>query len=212
MTLLKRLIIFLKVVIPMNKKQYIEKLVKYLKGLPKEEIEDIARDFDEYFEIGKERGRKEEEVSVSLGNPKALAKQIKLESYIKKAEQTASAANIGRAVFTSVGLSFFNLIFFLPLFMVIFAVIVTLFSVAVSIGAAGITGTVASFFYPLYSQYITFEVNIAAQIFAFIGLGSFGILFFVGDIYLAKLIYRLIVKYLRFNLNIIKGRRQQDEI
>jgi uncharacterized membrane protein len=195
----------------MNKKQYIEKLAKYLKGLPKEELEDIVRDFDEYFEIGKERGRKEEEVSISLGNPKSLAKQIKLESYIKKAEQTASAANIGRAIFTSIGLSFFNLVFFLPLFAVIFVVIATLFAVAVSIGAAGVTGTVASFFYPIYSQYITFKVNIAAQIFTFIGLGSFGVLFFVGDIYLAKIIYRLIVKYLRFNLNIIKGRRQQDE-
>jgi len=196
----------------MNKKQFIEKLARYLKGLPKDEIEDILSDFDEYFEIGKERGRKEEELSISLGNPKALAKQIRLESYIKKAEQTTSAANIGRAVFTSIGLSFFNLIFILPPLLVIFAAIVALFATAVSIGAAGITGTVGSFFYPLYSQYITFKVNIAAQIFAFIGLGSFGILFFVGDLYLAKLFYRLIVRYLRFNLNIIRGRRQQDEI
>jgi len=196
----------------MNKKQYIEKLAKYLKGLPREEIEDITGDFDEYFEIGKEKGRKEEELSISLGNPKALAKQIKLESYIKKAEQATSAANIGRAIFTSVGLSFFNLIFVLPPLAVIFAVIVSLFAAAVSIGAAGITGTVGSFFYPLYSQYITFKVNIAAQIFAFIGLGSFGILFFIGDIYLSKFIYGVIVKYLRFNLNIIRGRRHQNEI
>ena len=196
----------------MNKKQYIEKLARYLKGLPKEEVEDILSDFDEYFEIGKERGRIEEELSISLGNPKDLAKQIRLESYIKKAEQTTSATNIGRAVFTSVGLSFFNLIFILPPFLVIFSVIVSLFAVAVSLSAAGITGTVASFFYPIYSQYITFKVNIAAQIFAFIGLGSFGILFFIGDLYLAKLIYRAIVRYLRFNLNIIRGRRQQDEI
>jgi uncharacterized membrane protein len=196
----------------MNKKQYIEKLSKYLKSLPREEVVDIIGDFDEYFEIGKERGREEEELSTSLGNPKALAKQIRLESYIKKAEQTTSAANIGRAIFTSIGLSFFNIIFVLPPLVVIFAAIVALFVAAVSIGAAGITGTVGSFFYPLYSQYITFKVNIAAQIFAFIGLGSFGILFFIGDLYLAKLIYRLIVKYLRFNLNIIRGRRQQDEI
>ncbi len=212
MILSERSIIFLKAVILMNKKQYIEKLAKYLKGLPKEEVEDIIRDFDEHFEIGKERGRKEEELSTSLGNPRSLAKQIKLESYIKKAEQTTSAANIGRAVFTSVGLSFFNLIFILPPFLAIVSVVISLFAVAVSLGAAGITGTVASFFYPIYSQYITFQVNIIAQIFAFIGLGAFGILFFIGDIYLSKLIYRLIVKYLRFNLNIIRGRRQQDEI
>lgn len=196
----------------MNKKQYIEKLSRYLKNLPDSEIEDIMSDFEEYFEVGKERGRTEEEISTSLGNPKTIAKEIRLESYLKKAEETTSAANIGRAVFTSVGLSFFNLIFILPLFLAIFAVIVALFAVATSLGAAGITGTVASFFYPLYSQYITFEINMAAQIFAFIGLGAFGILFFIGDIFLSKFIYRMTVRYLRFNLNIIKGRRQQDEI
>ena len=172
----------------MNKKQYIEKLSRYLKNLPDGEIEDIMSDFEEYFEVGKERGRTEEEISTSLGNPKTIAKEIKLESYIKKAEETTSAANIGRAVFTSVGLSFFNLIFILPLFLAIFAVIVALFAVATSLGAAGITGTVASFFYPLYSQYITFEINMAAQIFAFIGLGAFGVLFFIGNIFLSKFI------------------------
>ena len=78
MILFKKLIIFLKAVIIMNKKQYIEKLARYLKGLPKEEVEDILSDFDEYFEIGKERGREDEELSISLGNPKDLAKQIRL--------------------------------------------------------------------------------------------------------------------------------------
>ncbi len=86
-----------------------------------------------YFEIGKERGRKDDELSISLGNPKTLAKQIRLESYIKKAEQTTSAANIGRAIFTSIGLSFFNLIFVLPPLLVIVAIVAALFASAVSI-------------------------------------------------------------------------------
>lgn len=55
----------------------------------------------------------------SLGSPKTLARQIRFESYVKLAEGNASAAHIGKAVFTSIGLSFFNLIFILPLFLIV---------------------------------------------------------------------------------------------
>lgn len=195
-----------------KKKHFLENLEKNLKGIPKEEINDILEDFREYFDVGSERGRTEDEIILSFGNPKIIAKQIKAESYIKKAEANTSAANITRAVFTSVGLSFFNIIFILPVFAVIFSILAALFTAAISIGAAGISGTIASFFYPLYSQYFTFNINAAVLILAFIGMGSFGILFFIGDIYLAKLIYRLIVKYLKLNISIVKDRRQIDEI
>ena len=195
-----------------KKKHFLENLEKNLRGMPKEEINDILDDFREYFDVGSERGRSEDEIILSFGNPKNIAKQIKAESYIKKAEANTSAANITRAVFTTVGLSFFNIIFILPVFAVIFSILAALFAAAISIGAAGISGTVASFFYPLYSQYFTFTINAAVLAFAFIAMGSFGILFFIGDIYLAKLIYRLIVKYLKLNISIVKDRRQIDEI
>jgi len=195
-----------------KKKHFLENLEKNLRGIPKEEINDILEDFREYFDIGAERGRPEDEIILSFGNPKIIAKQIKAESYIKKAEANTSAANITRAVFTTVGLSFFNIIFMLPVFAVIFSILAALFAAAVSIGAAGISGTVASLFYPLYSQYFTFTINTAVPVFAFIGMGASGILFFIGDIYLAKLIYRLIVKYLKLNISIVKNRRQIDEI
>jgi uncharacterized membrane protein len=196
----------------MNKLLYLEKLEKNLRSLPAEEITDIINDFKEYFDVGIERGRSEEELSLSLGNPKMLARQIRLESYIKKAEETKSASNILRAVFTSIGLSFFNLIVMLPVFLTVFSALAVLFACSVSLSAAGVTGFVGSIFSPLFSQYLTFNINFAVSLFAFIGIGSLGILFFVGNIYVAKFIFRLIVRYLRFNLKVIKGRSTQDEI
>ena len=196
----------------MNKLQYLENLEKSLKSLPKEEANDIINDFKEYFEVGIERGRSEEDLSLSLGNPKMLARQIRLESYIKKAEETKSASNILRAVFTSIGLSFFNLIIMLPVFLIVISVLAALFACSISLSAAGITGTVGSIFSPLFSQYLTLDVNVAVSIFAFIGIGSLGILFFIGNIYISKFIFRLVVRYLRFNLSVVKGKRGQDEI
>lgn len=196
----------------MNKEKFIDKLSRYLDGLPKDEIDDIIMDIEEYFEVGRERGRKEEELSISLGDPKKLAKQIKAQSYIDKADASKNAKDITKAVFTSIGLSFFNIIFVLPPFLVVFGLVIALFAVSIIISAAGITGMIGSFFYPLYAEYLTFYINYVVGIFAFIGMGCFGILFFVGNVYLWKFIYRGIVKYLRFNLNIIRGRRMQDEI
>ena len=100
----------------------------------------------------------------------------------------------------------------LPVFSIVFSVLAVMFALSVSLSAAGITGTVASFFAPLLQQYLTFNVNAAVSIFAFIGTGSLGVLFFTANIYLAKHIFRLIIRYLRFNLKVIKGRRAQDEI
>jgi uncharacterized membrane protein len=196
----------------MDKKQYLEKLHRNLNGLPKEEINDILSDFEEYFEIGKERQRTEQEISKSLGDPKILSKQIKAESYVKIAEKTVSTSNIARAVSTTVGLSFFNLIVILPVLSIIFALLAALYSCAVSIAAIGISGMVLGFFFPLYSQFLTFSVNTAALIFAFTGVGALGILFFTGNIFLTKYLYRQIVKYLRFNIRLIKGRRPQSEV
>lgn len=196
----------------MNKLQYLENLEKSLKSLPKEETNDIINDFKEYFEVGIERGRSEEDLSLSLGNPKMLARQIRLESYIKKAEETKSASSILRAVFMSIGLSFFNLIIMLPVFLIVISALAALFACSISLSAAGITGTVGSIFSPLFSQYLTFNVNVAVSIFAFIGIGSLGILFFIGNIYISKFIFRLVVRYLRFNLSVVKGKRGQDEI
>jgi uncharacterized membrane protein len=197
----------------MNRKQYFDSLEKNLKSLKREEMDDILQDFREYFEIGIERGRTEQELMASLGSPKTLARQIRFESYVKQAEETTSAAHIGKAVFTSIGLSFFNLIFILPLFLIALGLLLALFISAVAISAAGVTGTIGSFFMPLISQYVTFNTFIhpAVMAFAFLGTGAFGVIFFIGDIFFSRFIFGLTARYLRFNLEIIRGRRTQDE-
>jgi uncharacterized membrane protein len=197
----------------MNRKQYFDILEKNLKSLDKEETDDILQDFTEYFEIGIERGRTEQELMASLGSPKTLARQIMFESYVKQAEKSASAAHIGKAVFTSIGLSFFNLIFILPLFLIIFSILSALFIVAVAISAAGVTGAIGSLFLPVISQYVTFNTFIhpAVMVFAFLGIGAFGVIFFIGDIFFSRFLFRLTARYLRFNLEIIRERRQQNE-
>jgi len=190
----------------MNKKDFINKLSSYLAGVPVEERQDVINDFEDHFKEGIAEGRTEEEIAESLGDPKALANQFKANILVNTAAKTTSAINITRAVLATLGLGFFNLIFILGPFIGIVAVLFALFASAVAVTASGIAVFFASIFGPLVPQYIAVMVNPAVSIFASIGVTLFGILFFVGDIYVAKWVYRLFVRYIKFNVRIITGK------
>ena len=190
----------------MNKKDFMYKLSLYLGGIPEEDRQDVISDFEEHFKEGLAEGRTEEEIAGSLGDPKSLANQFKASILVSEAEKTTSAINIIRAVFATLGLGFLNLVFILGPFIAIAVIPVALFAIAIAITAAGITTFFAAIFGPLFLQYFTVLINPAVAIFGSIGVTCFGILFFVGGIYLAKLLYRLFVRYIKFNLRIITGK------
>lgn len=190
----------------MNKKDFINKLSSYLSGVPAEERQDVINDFEDHFKEGVAEGRTEEEIAESLGDPKALANQFKANILANTAEKTTSAVNITRAVLATLGLGFFNLVFILGPFIGIVAILFSLFASAIAVIATGIAVFFASIFGPLVPQYIAIMVNPAVSIFASIGVALFGILFFVGDIYVAKWVYRLFVRYIKFNVRIITGK------
>ena len=169
----------------MNKKDFINKLSSYLGGIPAEEKQDVISDFEEHFKEGMAEGRTEEDITEALGDPRALANQFKASILVSQAEKTTSPVNITRAVFATLGLGFFNLIF---------------------IAAAGITIFFGTIFGPLFPEYVSVLYNPAAAIFGSIGVTCLGVLFFVGDIYLAKLLNKLFLRYIKFNIRIITGR------
>jgi len=196
----------------MNKKEFLNSLSKYLRGIPGDEEQDIISDFEEHFEMGKKEGRTEENIAESLGNPKALANQLKASIMADRAERETTAANITRAVFASLGLGFFNLIFILGPFLGIAGVLAGLFAAAIGITAGGITGLLGTIFAPLFPEYFNLIVNPAVGIFASIGLICFGVLFFIGDMYLARALFRLFIRYIKFNARIVVGRERRDEV
>jgi uncharacterized membrane protein len=196
----------------MNKKEYLDNLSKYLRGIPREDEKDIMSDFEEHFEMGIEEGRTEEDLSKSLGEPKALANQLRANIMVAQAEKETSAVNITRAVFASLGLGFFNLIFVLGPFMAVLGVLLALFITGISIAAAGIVGLLSTIFSPLFPEYFNLIMNPAVGIFASIGAVSFGVLFFIGDVYLTKGFFRLFIRYIKFNARIVSGKETKDEV
>ncbi len=195
----------------MNKKEFLDNLSKYLRGIPGEDERDIISDFEEHFEMGKKEGRTEEDLAKSLGDPKALANQMRASIMVARAEKETTTVNITRAVFASLGLGFFNLIFILGPFVGILGVLAGLFAAAIGATAGGITGLLGTIFSPLFPEYFNLIVNPAVGIFASIGVICFGVLFFIGDMYLARTLFRLFIRYIKFNVRIVTGKERRDE-
>lgn len=191
----------------MTKNEFIEVLRANLKGLPDEEIKDILYDYHEHFLIGLSKGRTEEEIASSLGNPKQLGKEIKANYHLVKVESGYSLRNLFQAVFASVGLGFFNLVFVVGPFL---AVVGTLLGLLISGGALSITGVLLLGSSLTNSSLIEIP-NIASGIFFSLSLISGGILWTIGVLYLCRLFYHLTIKYLRFNLDIISSRRNKHD-
>jgi uncharacterized membrane protein len=198
----------------MNKDEYLEKLTSLLKDMPKEDREDTLLDYEEHFIIGLEKGRTEEEISRALGDPETVAKQIKVEQKIKKAEDKPSVGSIFEAALAAAGLGFFNLVFIAGPVLLVGAIIVSLFVAGLAVIFAGILTVVSPLFHVLFPQqnlHLLVGTGILNTLVSFaggIGLIIVGIIWVVLIAYIAKWFYELLIRYLKLNLRIIKGRKK----
>lgn len=201
----------------MNKDEYLKELRKLLRKLPKEDREDIISDYEEHFTIGMEKGRTEEEISKALGNPRNVAKQIKADHMVKKAEDKPSVGSIVEAILAIMGLGLFNLIFVAVPVLVVVAIIITLFVVGFVMIFGGIYWVLLpllSFIFPKLLLTPSVVPNSSVLMDSLITmLGGFavtigGILLVVAMVYVSKWFYELMIRYLKLNLRIIEGRKR----
>jgi len=194
----------------MNKKEFLGRLSELIKDIPEEEKKDILFDYEEHFRIGLEKGRKEEEIAASLGDPKVVAKQSRVSCILREAEKTTSASNIVRAIFAAVGLGFFNLVIVLGPAIGLIGILVALFAAAFAItvsGAAVLFGTLLG---PVFAWNVYIPFAAVVSIPLGIGLTALGLLSIIGTFYLTKLFYKLSISYLKMNLQIITNRRNRE--
>jgi len=192
-----------------NKNEFIKALEANLEGIPAADKSEILYDYEEHFRMGMEQGKTEEQVAEALGNPRTIGKQFRATVAVEQAQTNASTGNILRAVVAVISLGFFNLVFVLGPFMGIVGVLIGIFAAAGAFVVAGLAVLVSAFAFPLVGPYLSlpsfFLANPIGLIALSLGLTSLGLLLFIGNFYLAKLFYRLTVKYLKMNIRIING-------
>jgi len=194
----------------MNKKEFLGRLSELIEDISEEEKKDILFDYEEHFRIGLEKGREEEEIAVSLGDPKVIAKQSRASCILKEAEKTTSASNIIRAIFAAVGLGFFNLVIVLGPAIGLLGIFVALFASAFAITISGVAVLFGALIGPVFAWNVYIPFAAVVSIPLGIGLTALGLLFLIGTFYLTKFFYKLSISYLKMNLQIITNRRNRE--
>lgn len=189
----------------MTKDKWLERLKKGLSGLNKDEIDDILADYNEYFYDAMEKGRTEEQVTNSLGDPIKLAKQLKADSRIKTAQANMNVKNMTKAIFAIVTLSLFNIIVMVGPIMAIVGVI---FGFAVA-GVGILGGGIISFFGILIFGSsalagLGFALTVPLALLLGLFLSSLGILLLILDFWFGRWIFNVLVKYFKFNFDIVR--------
>jgi len=194
----------------MNKKEFLGRLSELIEDISGEEKKDILFDYEEHFRIGLEKGRKEEEIAASLGDPKVIAKQSRASCILREAEKTTSASNIIRAIFAAVGLGFFNLVIVLGPAMGLLGIFVALFASAFAITISGVAVLFGTLIGPVFAWNVYIPFAAVVSIPLGIGLTALGLLSLIGTFYLTKFFYKLSISYLKMNLQIITNRRNRE--
>jgi uncharacterized membrane protein len=195
----------------MNQNEYIAILRYSLGKIPEDVKNEIIYDFSEHFEVGLEQGKTEEEIAEALGDPKFNAKQYRAEYIVQKAHTKSSGINVFRAIFAAISLGFFNLIFMLPIFAVVFSIIVSLFAVSFSLTLSGICVLLATLLKPLLPAWISLSnINPWILISGSICMTSLGLLFGLGTVQFTRWCLKITAGYIKANINIIGINKEES--
>ncbi|SMC25217.1 Uncharacterized membrane protein [Clostridium acidisoli DSM 12555] len=196
----------------MNKTEFLHILEAALSDFKDEEKKEILYDYEEHFRVGEQNGKSEYELIEELGDPNNIANQYRTSSKQENNEVPKDKKEEDNPIIVPIiavcGLLLFNLIFILGPYLGIVGVIIGLLCAAIAIVISGIGIIIGTILAPLFPVYINVPSGISGIGIIFLGIGitALGLLFLIGMWYVCKYFYRGTVKYINWNLKIIKGR------
>ncbi|SHE53215.1 Uncharacterized membrane protein [Seinonella peptonophila] len=187
----------------MTKDDFFNELQRRLEKLPATEREEILADYEEHFQHAQFEGKEEQEILASLGSPRKLSKELLADYYLGQAKEKNSYANLLRAVFKTLGLGFFNLIFVIGPFLAVIGVLLALMVVSVALiltpfAMIGSAIWIHDWLLSLLGIFITFM------------LAGIGLMLGAGVIRFSKAFYRWFTNYLQSNLRLIRGVQKNE--
>lgn len=191
----------------MKRDEFINELKKELNGIAMSEVEDIIRDQEEFIREAVNAGRTEEAVIQSLGHPRDLAKSLRAEIKLDKVTSEKKLSKQVRGAFGAVAallvLAPFNLIFVLGPFLALVGVTLGGWAAVLGLNVAALAAMAVFLFVLIFLPVGTF-VHLAT-FFTILGCIGITILLCVAMYFITKAFVKLILSYLKWNLNFIKG-------
>jgi len=182
----------------MRRNDYLKQLHKHLKHVNDNERQDIINEYDTHFYSGLQEGKSEEQIAEELGNPKQLARELNASAAIERAEQSNQVGDVSQAILAVMGLSILNffviLIPFIIILSIVFTFILTTISFVLSPLALIFKGMVEGF-----QEVLMLDIFVTGTMF------GIGLMLFVITYLITKGFYILCVKYLKWNIQVMKG-------
>jgi uncharacterized membrane protein len=194
----------------MTKEKFLSDLKGALGRMSDEERREVVYDYEEHFRMGMAEGKTEDQISQSLGNPRLIGRSYAMESLLEEPRGggDVKAASVLRAVFASISLTFFNVIFILGPFLGLVGVLIGLWATAVALAASGVGVILSPIGALIAPGFVSLGgMNVAFLIFSGIGVGGLGLLAGIGMWKLTQLFVRGTAAYLRFNARIVTRRK-----
>jgi len=180
----------------MNENQFLAELKHYLKKIPKDERDDMIGDYKEHFSIGKGEGKSEEDISDALGSPHKIAKELLAMYHLERAKNNTTVGNVFRATWAGIAIGFFNLIIVFTPFIAVTAIVLAGWIIGVTFIASPLLAVVNS---------ILLQEADWFQFFFSLFISGIGIFVFMGVLSLTKKMMDGFMRYLKFNLSLVKG-------
>ncbi len=193
----------------MNKETFINELKRSLGGMSESEKKEVLYDYEEHFRMGTADGKSEEAVAASLGNPRVIGRSYAIDAMLEDRDGGyVKAASVVRAVFASISLTFFNLIFILGPLVGLVGVMIGLWATAISLPVSGVALVLSPIAAWIVPQWVSLGgFSGVFWVFAGIGVAAIGVLAVIGMILLSRLFLRMIAAYVKFNARIVMRRR-----
>ena len=99
----------------MTQEEFLKKLRRGLSGMSQAQIEDIISDYEAHFDAGRQAGRSEEAVAAALGDPRRLARELRLEAGIRRWQEERNPSSAVAAIVAFISLGAIDIIFLLPI-------------------------------------------------------------------------------------------------
>lgn len=176
---------------------YMRELESMLMDIPEAQRKEWLFDYYLHFQQAAENGQTEEEAARQLGDPRLIANELLLSYRVVEAETGRSFGKLSKAVFATVSLGLFNIIFVLGPYIALAAVLLSLWVVAAAFGIAGIGIVIESMWVGSFTKLQAGSVALVCL--------SITLLLFIGLKALTRLFFSATLKYLKFNTRLVRG-------
>lgn len=190
----------------MSRQEFMNRLKRALADLPESERQELLADYEEHFDIGLAEGLTADQISEKLGNPAQIGRSASMEALLGTEQSGSRARKVGRALFASTSLGFFNVLFIIGPYAGLVAAMLGLWSGAAALALSGLAAIVMLVIGQVFPALIATDgLNWLLVIFAGIGTSALGVLACVGMWKLSQLFLGMTRRYVLFNVRLAKG-------